>query len=186
MSFIAKHITHHDERLLYLTRLNWIIVIKGLFWLILLGGLGIYINWLILYKFEMMPSTTLPNIPPPYSTLMDLAAGLLPALLGLMIFLIYLFKFMGTEIALTNKRLIYKTGLFFVHSSEVEISEVSEAKVNNGWLGVILGYGTIHFDCRFVGDFSIETINNPYRIIRQMNKLRSGEQNDPLLKASNS
>lgn len=176
MSFIAKHITHHDERLLYLTRLNWIVVMKGFFWLALLGGFGILINWLILYKFGLQPSSNIPELPYPYSAIMDLTAGLVPALLGLVVFLVYVFRFMGTEIALTNKRLIYKTGLFFVHSSEVEIAEVSEAKVDNGWLGVLLGYGTIHFDCRFVGDFSITTINNPYRIIRQMNKLRSGEQ----------
>lgn len=175
MSFIAKHITHHDERLLYITRLNWIIVAIGTFWLFVWGSIGVFINWLILYKFDVLPSATLPNIQPPYSTLLDITAGLLPALLGLLIFLVYLFKFMGTEVALTNKRLITKTGLFFVQSSEVEITEISEAKVDNGWLGVLLGYGTIYFDCRFVGDFSINMINNPYRIIRQIHKLRSGE-----------
>lgn len=179
MSFIAKHITHHDERLLYLTRLNWIIVMKGVFWLALLGGAGLYINWLILYKFAYLPSASMPFMPYPFSALINMAAGLIPALTGLMIFFVYLFKFMGTEIALTNKRLIYKTGLIFIHSSEVEIAEVSEATVDNGWLGVLLGYGTIHFDCRFVGDFTIQTVNNPYRIIRQMHKLRSGEQLTP-------
>ena len=175
MSFIAKHITHHDERLLYITRLNWIIVIIGFFWLAVFASLGAYINWLILYKFDLLPSATLPSLQPPYSTLLDLTAGLLPTLLGLIIFLVYLFKFMGTEIALTNKRLITKTGFLFSQSSEVEITEISEATVDNGWLGVLLGYGTIHFDCRFVGDFSIQAINNPYRIIRQIHKLRSGE-----------
>lgn len=84
-----------------------------------------------------------------------------------------MFKVLGTEIALTNKRLIYKTGLIFVQSSEVELAEVSEAKVNNGWFGVILGYGTINLDCRFVGDFAIPTIKNPYKILRQINKFRS-------------
>jgi len=176
MSFIAKHITHHDERLLYLTRLNWTIVLRGIFWLVLMTGIGVTINWLILYKFNVLPSSTIPELPYPYSAILDLLAGLVPTFLGLMIFLIYLFKFMGTEIALTNKRMITKTGLFFVHSNEVEISEISEANVDNGWFGVMLGYGNIHFDCRFVGDFTIYTVNNPYRIIRQINKLKSGEQ----------
>jgi len=174
MSFIAKHITHQNERLLYLTRLNWVILLSGFFWVVLLGALGVFINWLILYKFNVLPSSTVPNLPYPYSMVMDIAAGLFPALMGLIIFLVYLFKFMGTEIALTDKRLIFKTGLFFVQSSEVEIAEISEATVDNGWFGVIFGYGTIHFDCRFVGDFTIYTVNNPYRIIRQINKLKSG------------
>lgn len=176
MSFIAKHITHHDERLMYLTRLHWILILRGLFWLVLFGGIGIYINWLILYKFEILPSASVPFIPLPYSALIDMGAGLLPVFLGLTIFLVYLFKVLGTEIALTNKRLIYKTGLFFVQSSEVELAEVSEAKVDNGWFGVLLGYGTVNLDCRFVGDFAIPTIHSPYRILRQINKLRSGEE----------
>ncbi len=175
MSFIAKHITHHDERLMYLTRLHSILIFRGLFWLVLLSGFGIYINWLILFKFAMLPSSNMPFIPAPYSLLIDIAAGLLPALLGVMIFLIYLFKVLGTEIALTNKRLIYKTGLFFVQSNEVDLTEVSEASVDNGWLGVPLGYGTLHLDCRFVGDFTIQTIKHPYAIIRQINKFHSGE-----------
>ncbi|HAJ89750.1 MAG TPA: hypothetical protein DCM27_01860 [Rhodospirillaceae bacterium] len=175
MSFIAKHITHRDERLMYLTRLHSILLIRGFLWMGILVSLGIYINWLILYKFEMLPSASVPFIPAPYSQIIDMMAGLIPALTGIMIFLIYLFKVWGTEIALTNKRMIYKTGLLFVQSSEVELAEVSEASVDNGWLGVPLGYGTIHLDCRFVGDFTIQTVKHPYTLVRQINKFRSGE-----------
>lgn len=175
MSFIAKHITHRDERLMYLTRLHSILLVRGFLWMVILVSLGIYINWLILYKFEMLPSASVPFIHAPYSQIIDMMAGLLPALTGVMIFLIYLFKVWGTEIALTNKRMIYKTGLLFVQSSEVELAEVSEASVDNGWLGVPLGYGTIHLDCRFVGDFTIQIVKHPYTLVRQINKFRSGE-----------
>lgn len=181
MSFIAKHITHHDERLIYLTRPHWIMLLRGFFWFIALGALGGYINWLILFKFELTPSASLPFIPYPFSSLIDLTAGLVPILMGLMIFLTYLFKFLGTEIALTNKRLIYKTGLIFVQSSEVEIAEVSEARVDNGWFGVMFGYGTVTFDCRFVGDFTVSLIRNPYKVIRQMNKLRGIGVESPIV-----
>jgi hypothetical protein len=156
--------------------LHWIYLVKGFFWLILLGGTGAYLNWKVLEHATTLPSQTMPFIPYPFSILVDMAMGLIPALIGLMIFLIYLFKMMGTEIALTNKRLIYKTGLFFVQSGEVEISEVSEAKINNGILGVVLGYGSIHLDCRFVGDFNIPNISNPYKLLRQMNKMRPGHE----------
>jgi hypothetical protein len=175
MSFIAKHITHHDERLMYLTRLHSILIARGFFWMVALVALGIYINWLILFKFEMLPSAGMPFIHAPYSELIDILAGLFPALLGLMVFFIYLFKVWGTEIALTNKRMIYKTGLIFVQSDEVDISEISEASVDNGWFGVPLGYGTLHLDCRFVGDVTIQNIKNPYALVRQLNKLRSNE-----------
>lgn len=175
MSFIAKHITHHDERLMYLTRLHSILILRGFIWMVLLVGLGIYINWLILFKFAMLPSAGVPFIPAPYSELIDIIAGLFPALVGVMVFFIYLFKVWGTEVALTNKRMIYKTGLFFIQSNEVDVAEISEASVYNGWLGVPIGYGTLHLDCRFVGDITIQNLRNPYGMVRQLNKMRSGE-----------
>lgn len=174
MSFIAKHITHHDERLIYMARLHWIYLVKAFFWLILLAGSGAYLNWQVLAHASTLPSQSMPFIPYPFSILIDMAMGLVPAFIGVMIFLIYAFKMMGTEIALTNKRLIFKTGLFFVQSAEVEISEIMEEKVNHGILGAILGYGSIHFDCRFVGDFELPVINQPYKLLRQMNKMRAG------------
>lgn len=175
MSFIAKHITHRDERLTYLTRLHSILIVRGFVWMVALVVLGIYINWLILYKFELLPSASLPYVRAPYSEFVDIVAGLFPALLGIMIFVIYLFKVWGTEIALTNKRMIYKTGLLFVQSNEVDLGEISEASVDNGLLGVPLGYGTLHLDCRFVGDVTIQNVRNPYKMVRQINKLKSGE-----------
>lgn len=179
MSFIAKHITHHDERLIYVARLHWIYLVKGFFWLISLGALGGLLNWQVLLHANTLPSESMPFIPYPFSMLADFAFGLVPAIIGLMIFLIYVFKMMGTEVALTSKRLIYKTGLFFVQSSEVEISELMEEKVDHGILGAALGYGSIHLDCRFVGDFNIPVISNPYRLLRQINKIKALHQNPP-------
>jgi len=181
MSFIAKHITHHNERLIYLARLHWIYLVKGFFWILLLGAIGIFINWQVLFNFGELPSDATQFIPYPYSIMMDLAPGLVPIIVGMMLFLVYLFKWLGTEIALTDKRLIFKTGLFFVQTSEVELAEIAEAKVNNGWFGVLLGYGNIHLDCRFVGDFEIPIMKDPYKIIRQMNKLRSHGEQHPVI-----
>ncbi len=176
MSFIAKHITHHDERLIYIARLHWIYLVKGIFWFALLGGIGIYLNWKFLLYVDVLPSETMKFIPYPLSILTDFSVGLIPVLTGLTIFLVYIFKMMGTEIALTNKRLIYKTGLFFVQSGEVELSEVMESKVNNGMLGILFGYGSIHLDCRFVGDFDLPYIRNPYNLLRQMNKIHGNAE----------
>ncbi len=173
MSFIAKHITHHDERLIYLARLHWIYLVKGISWFITLGVFGAYINWKYLVYVDVLPSQTLKFLPAYLSFLADFAVGLTPAIIGLIIFLIYMAKMLGTEIALTNRRLIYKTGLFFIQSSEVELSEVMEAKVDNGLFGAILGYGILRLDCRFVGDFELPYIRKPYNLLRQINKLHS-------------
>lgn len=172
MSFIAKHITHHDERLIYIARLHWIYLIKGISWFFLLAGTGAFINWKIVLNMDTLPSETMPFIAYPFTILVDFIYGIVPLTIGTVIFLVYLFKVLGTEIGLTNKRMIYKTGLFFVQSSEVELAEVSEAKVDNGMLGTWLGYGQVNLDCRFVGDFTLPIISHPYKILRQINKLR--------------
>lgn len=183
MSFIAKYITHHDERLVYIARLHWIYLVKGLVWFSILGGLGVYLNWQVFLHARELPSETLDFLPVPLALLSDFALGLIPLVTGFLIMLVYLFKLMGTEIALTNKRLIFKTGMFFVQSREVELSEISEVRIDNGWLGAVLGYGVLHLDCRFVGDFALPVVKNPYNLLRQINKLRAGHSDGATLDA---
>jgi hypothetical protein len=173
MSFIAKHITHHDERLIYIARLHWVYLVKGFSWFFILACAGALLNWAFLLYTPSLPSQNEFFRHYSWGLLMDFVIGLIPLITGALIFLIYVFKMMGTEIALTNKRLIYKTGVIFVQSSEVEMSEVMEENVDNGLLGAFIGYGRIHLDCRFVGDFDLPTISHPYNLLRQMNKLRT-------------
>jgi uncharacterized membrane protein YdbT with pleckstrin-like domain len=48
-----------------------------------------------------------------------------------------------TELAITDHRVIYKTGLLSRHTLEMNISKVESVDVNQTILGRILGYGTI-------------------------------------------
>jgi uncharacterized membrane protein YdbT with pleckstrin-like domain len=48
-----------------------------------------------------------------------------------------------TELAVTNHRVIYKTGLLSRHTLEMNRSKVESVDVNQTILGRILGYGTI-------------------------------------------
>jgi uncharacterized membrane protein YdbT with pleckstrin-like domain len=48
-----------------------------------------------------------------------------------------------TELAVTDHRVIYKTGLLSRHTLEMNISKVESVDVNQTILGRILGYGTI-------------------------------------------
>lgn len=176
MSFIAKYITHRDETLVYLARLHWIYLIKGIMWFTCLSFAGIYLNWQFLVYVDELPSKTAVFLPPLLAHLLDYMVGLIPVLTGLLILLIYIFKMIGTEVALTNKRLIYKTGVFLVQSHEVEIAEISEIRVDNGLLGTLLNYGSMALDCRFVGDFALPVMNRPYNLLRQINKLRGLHQ----------
>jgi uncharacterized membrane protein YdbT with pleckstrin-like domain len=48
-----------------------------------------------------------------------------------------------TELAITDHRVIYKTGLFSRHTLEMNRSKVESVDVNQTILGRLLGYGTI-------------------------------------------
>jgi uncharacterized membrane protein YdbT with pleckstrin-like domain len=65
-----------------------------------------------------------------------------------------------TELAVTDRRVIYKTGIFQRHSMEMNRSKVETVGVDQSILGRILGYGTVvvrgtggSFEpIRFIGD----------------------------------
>src|SRR4029077_4215927 len=48
-----------------------------------------------------------------------------------------------TELAVTDRRVIYKTGIFQRHSMEMNRSKVETVGVDQSILGRILGYGTV-------------------------------------------
>ena len=48
-----------------------------------------------------------------------------------------------TELAVTDRRVIFKTGIFQRHSMEMNRSKVETVGVNQSILGRILGYGTV-------------------------------------------
>jgi len=48
-----------------------------------------------------------------------------------------------TELAVTDRRVIYKTGIFQRHSMEMNRSKVETVGVNQSILGRMLGYGTV-------------------------------------------
>ena len=48
-----------------------------------------------------------------------------------------------TELAVTDRRVIFKTGILRRHSMEMNVSKVETVGVNQSILGRILGYGTV-------------------------------------------
>ena len=75
-----------------------------------------------------------------------IALQIVAALLGLLALvsgLDALIRRSTTELAVTDRRVIYKTGIFQRHSMEMNRSKVETVGVDQSILGRILGYGTI-------------------------------------------
>ncbi|HEY0901825.1 MAG TPA: PH domain-containing protein [Micavibrio sp.] len=171
MSFIAKHIVNADERIIYMARLHWICVLEGFVWFVLFWGLGIYISdWLSSLQVSHNALGHLMigdyKITPRLSWFLYMMLGG-----GSVMFLTHLTKLLSTEIALTNRRIIYKTGLLFTESEEIDLHEIRAEKVKHGILGRVLNYGRVYLDCRFVGDITLPRIRKPYRFLKSMHKI---------------
>ncbi len=169
----APSIIGPDERLIMICRLHWIYLAQGIAWLILWSVIGFGLdhmlwtyfgNYIPFYNREFMGYFI--NYWSSPIKWMFVAAGL--------VFVSsYFLKLISSEVALTSKRLIYKTGFLFVDLQEIELEEVKGEKVHHGILGWLLGYGRIEFDCRFIGDVFLPAIANPYRLMKAVHRARS-------------
>jgi uncharacterized membrane protein YdbT with pleckstrin-like domain len=126
MSYASKHLIP-DEKLLYETRLHWIV----LFWpvivpTVILLAAGI---WIRFYSDTDTP------------TYKNLGIGLI--ILGLLIFLIGLMKRNATEMAVTNKRVLIKQGVFGRRTLEILLQKIESIAVEEPMSGRMLGYGTV-------------------------------------------
>jgi uncharacterized membrane protein YdbT with pleckstrin-like domain len=52
-------------------------------------------------------------------------------------------KRFGTEIAVTDRRVIYKTGLIRRHTTEINMDKIESVDVDQSVLGRMFGYGTV-------------------------------------------
>ncbi|HYJ32975.1 MAG TPA: PH domain-containing protein, partial [Candidatus Binatia bacterium] len=62
---------------------------------------------------------------------------------GLAILLIGILKRAATEIAVTNKRVLIKTGFFSRKTIEIFLSKIESVVVDESFLGKTLGFGTV-------------------------------------------
>jgi uncharacterized membrane protein YdbT with pleckstrin-like domain len=80
---------------------------------------------------------------------LSLSGSEVPGLGGLIIFLSLfsllkaLFTYIGTELAVTNKRVIAKTGLIRRNTIELNHAKVESFNVDQGIMGRIFGFGTV-------------------------------------------
>jgi uncharacterized membrane protein YdbT with pleckstrin-like domain len=72
------------------------------------------------------------------------AFGVIAIVVGVIGLLAAIVRRRGAEFAVTNKRVIFKTGVMRRSSEEIFLSKVESVTVNEGMLGRMLDYGTIN------------------------------------------
>ncbi len=67
-------------------------------------------------------------------------------IVGIWIFFAMMIRVWTTEIAVTNQRLVFKTGWLSLHTQEMALPNIEGVKVSQGIWGRILGYGHVRIE----------------------------------------
>lgn len=139
MGYVAK-VIRSDEKILAEGKLHWII-----FW----PAIACFVVAVIAAVFSGM-------------------AGIIAALLAIIVALIGLFlaakeglQRWGTEIAVTDRRVIYKTGLIRRHTAEMNMDKVESVIVNQSLIGRLLDFGSVHIRGTGEGIEHLHYISSP-------------------------
>lgn len=125
MSYYKK-VLQPDEQVKYVGKLHW----------------TIYRNAIFLGIFTIAAAVFSVGAPPDSRSLVLLGVGVL-ALLTIMTFLGPWFVRVTTEIVVTDKRVIHKTGWISRRTEEINISKVETVDVSQGVMDRIFGSGTV-------------------------------------------
>ena len=134
MSYVEKHLIS-GETIQYQTKLHWIVMlghvaIAGVFELLA-------ITFLVAAFSRSKGAKSMPSHDAVY------VGALICFLVGTVLFCIGLLKRNVTEMAVTNKRVIVKTGLAERRTTEILLSRIESVVVDEPAVGRILGYGTV-------------------------------------------
>lgn len=95
--------------------------------------------------------------------------------LGLVTFgltwLIALYEFLRlryTELGVTNKRVVLKTGIISRKTEEMKLTSIETVEIDQGVWGRILGFGTVKVTGRGISDVVFKGIDDPMAVKRQI------------------
>ena len=146
MSYLDDHLLD-GEQIVYRAHLHWTIFATSILVVLLGAGLGV-----VLYLYE-----------PAYWYLGAILAGI-----GLLLAIGPLIRYVGTEFAVTNKRVLSKTGFIQRESDETLLSKVEAIAVDQGIVGRMLGFGTVRLTGSGGTEDSFAGISHPLEFRRQV------------------
>jgi uncharacterized membrane protein YdbT with pleckstrin-like domain len=133
LSYAEKHLIA-GETVQYETRLHWIVMVGHALIAAILALVGA--------ALLVVPASSLNSGAASFSGGLRWA-GLACLLLGAIIFGIGLVRRSATEMAVTNKRVIVKTGLADRRTIELLLQRIESIAVEEPAMGRVLGYGTV-------------------------------------------
>ena len=134
MSYVEKHLIP-GESVQYQTKLHWIVMLGHAAVAILLALLAIAIPITWAFLGAKKKGSSVPGAVYLFALLCFLVGGAF--------FLVGLLRRRATEMAVTSKRVIVKTGIAERRTVEILLSRIESVAVDEPALGRLLGYGTV-------------------------------------------
>ncbi|HEY1501143.1 MAG TPA: PH domain-containing protein [Acidobacteriaceae bacterium] len=132
MSYIDKTLVP-GEKVVYTTRLHWIVMLGHIFGALVLWAMGGYVLWYA-YAHPQMELT---------SRHVAEYGGAALLVVGLIVLLVGSIRRNATEMAVTTRRVVVKTGLASRRTIEMLLNKVETIEVSEPGMGRMLGYGSI-------------------------------------------
>ena len=134
MSYVEKHLIP-GETVQYQTKLHWIVMLGHAAIAVLLGLLAIAIPIAWVSLGTKTKASSVPGAAYLVAVVFFLVGGAL--------FFVGLLKRNATEMAVTSKRVIVKTGIVDRRTTEILLSRIESVAVDEPAFGRLLGYGTV-------------------------------------------
>jgi uncharacterized membrane protein YdbT with pleckstrin-like domain len=133
MSYVESNLVP-GETVVYETRLHWIVML----WQIVLGCLLLGLPGVLLFYYALSQT----GIESKTLHVME-GGGVVLLVCGVVVILMGMVRRNATEMAVTNRRVVIKTGVVSRKTIEMLLNKVESIEVSETAFGRMLGYGTI-------------------------------------------
>lgn len=177
MDYIRQSLAE-DEELVHVAHFHWFYTLNAIF-NIVFGFVFAIVILVVALKFEPMIFGTKDVADMGWlERVRDIHPGV--KILAFLMIVMGFFRYahmmiikMTTEIAITNKRLIYKRGLVARYVGEINIDRIEGVNVLQGVMGRIFNYGRIMVRGMGVGEIVLPPIEDPLKFRRAIEKART-------------
>ena len=145
------------ESVAYRARLHWIVVLP-----IVAGGSALDLTGMILFVVALLGKH------PHHPSLLMIVLAILLMAAGSGLTAYAILRRNATEIAVTSRRVLIKTGMLSRRSTEVLLTKVESVRIEESMLGRVVGYGKVTIHGTGGTPETFERISRPHEFRRQV------------------
>ena len=180
LDYVRQSLTE-DEELVHVAHFHWMYTLGAVLNIVFGVGLAIALIAGSIAVQPMLPNFFKFDVPPDAGWIEMVRAvhpgikiiAFLVLAMGLLRYAHMMIIKATTEIAITNKRLIYKRGLIARYVGEMNIDRIEGVNVLQGVWGRILNFGRVMVRGMGVGEVVLPSIEDPVKFRKSIEKARS-------------